>query len=66
MESIIAIILFACIVVPMSVINPIGVIYDYSPAMRQRCMELGLILNTEKRFAQKDIIKDATNCICFN
>ena len=55
-ESIIGIVLFTCIVVPMSATNPIGVIYDYPPAIRNRCKELGLIENTEKRFTLKDLI----------
>lgn len=56
-ESIIGIVLFTCIVVPMSATNPIGVIYDYPPAIRKGCKELGLIENTEKRFTAKYLIK---------
>ena len=56
-ESVIGIILFTLIVVPMSAKNPIGVLNDYPPAIRKRCMELGLAENREKRFSTKDLIR---------
>ena len=37
-ECLIGIILFTIIVVPMSVKDPIGVISDYPPAIRERCI----------------------------
>ena len=56
-ECIIAIILFSVIVVPMTAKDPIGVISDYPPAIRKRCVELGLTKETEKRFETKDLIR---------
>lgn len=56
-ECLIGIIFFTAIVVPMSLKDPIGVISDYPPAIRQRCIELGLAEDGEKRFSAKDIIR---------
>ena len=56
-ECLIAIVLFSVIVVPMTAKNPIGVISDYPPAIRKRCVDLGLIKETEKRFEAKDLIR---------
>ncbi len=56
-ESLIAIVLFSLIVVPMTAKNPIGVISDYPPAIRKRCIELGLTKETERRFEIKDLIR---------
>ena len=56
-ECIIAIILFSVIVVPMTAKDPIGVISDSPPAIRKRCVELGLTKETEKRFETKDLIR---------
>lgn len=56
-ECVIAIVLFSAIVVPMTARDPIGVISDYPPAIRKRCVELGLTKETEKRFETKDLIK---------
>ncbi len=43
-ECLIAIALFSAIVVPMTAKDPIGVISDYPPAIRKRCVELGLTI----------------------
>lgn len=56
-ECLIAIGLFTLIVLPMSAKNPLGIISDYPPEIRKRCVELGLIENKEKRFSAKDIIR---------
>lgn len=56
-ECLIGILLFTLIVVPMGLKNPIGVISDYPPAIREKCVELGLVENTEKRFSIKDLIR---------
>ena len=58
-ECLIGILLFTLIVVPMGLKNPIGVISDYPPAIREKCVELGLVENTEKRFSVKDLIRKA-------
>ncbi len=56
-ECLIAIGLFTLVIIPIDVKNPLGVISDYPPEIRKRCVELGLIENTEKRFSAKDIIR---------
>ncbi|MCR5593463.1 MAG: hypothetical protein K6F79_06940 [Saccharofermentans sp.] len=56
-ECLIGVLLFTLIVVPMDLKNPLGVISDYPPAIRKRCIELGLCKETEKRFSVKDIIR---------
>ena len=56
-ECLIAIVLFSLIVVPMTAKDPLGVISDYPPAIRKRCVELGLTKETEKRFETKDLIR---------
>ena len=56
-ECLIAIVLFSAIVVPMTARDPIAVISDYPPAIRKRCVELGLTKETEKRFETKDLIR---------
>ena len=62
-ECLIAMGLFALVVVPMDAKNPLGVISDYPPAIRKRCVELGLIENTEKRFSARDIIRKCLGVI---
>ena len=47
-ECLIAIVLFSLIVVSMTAKDPLGVISDYPPAIRKRCVELGLTKETEK------------------
>jgi len=56
-ECLIGIILFTLIVVPMALKDPLGMISDYPPAIKNRCVELGLVEDTEKRFSAKDIIR---------
>ena len=56
-ECLIAIALFSLIVVPMTAKDPIGMISDYPPAIRKRCIELGLTKETKKRFEGKALIR---------
>lgn len=56
-ECLIGIILFALIVVPMGLKDPLGVISDYPPAIRKKCEELGLVEKSEKRFSAKDLLR---------
>ncbi|MBQ3907495.1 MAG: hypothetical protein II743_12105 [Lachnospiraceae bacterium] len=56
-ECLVAIVLFTLIVVPMTAKDPISVISDYPPAIRKRCVELGLTKETKKRFEAKDLIR---------
>ena len=56
-ECIVGIILFTLIVVPLTLKDPLGSVGDYPPAIRERCIELGLVSKTEKRFTTKELIK---------
>lgn len=56
-ECLIGIIAFSLIVVPMGLKDPLGVISDYPPAIREKCEELGLVETTEKRVPVKDLIR---------
>lgn len=64
-EIIIGIALFTIIIVPSVIKNPLGAISDYPPAIRKRCMELGLIENSKKRFTSKDYIRKGIALIVF-
>ncbi|MBR1506714.1 MAG: hypothetical protein IJ619_01740 [Eubacterium sp.] len=56
-ECLIGIILFALIVVPMGLKDPLGMISDYPPAIRKKSEELGLVEKSEKRFSAKDLLR---------
>ena len=56
-ESLIGIALFALIVIPMSLKDPLAVIGDYPPAIKKRCEELGLIEKRQHQLSRKDLIK---------
>ena len=45
-ESLIGILLFTILIVPLTLKNPLISVGDYPPAIREKCIELGLI---EKR-----------------
>ena len=56
-ESLIGVALFALIVIPMDLKDPLAVIGDYPPAIRKRCEDLGLIEKREHQLSKKDLIK---------
>lgn len=56
-ECIVGVILFTLIVIPMTIKDKLGSIGDYPPAIRQRCIELGLIEDRKRTFSTKEIIK---------
>lgn len=58
-ESLIGIVLFTLIVVPMDINDPLAVIGDYPPAIRKRCEELGLIEKRKKQLSKKELIRKA-------
>lgn len=64
-ECIVGIILFTLIVVPLTLKDPLGSVGDYPPAIRERCIELGLVSKTEKRFTTKELIKKVIAMIVF-
>ena len=53
-ECIVGIILFTLIVVPLTLKDPLGSVGDYPPAIRERCIELGLVSKTEKNSPLKN------------
>lgn len=58
LEIIVGIVLFTLIVVPMTAKDPLGAIGDYPPAIRRRCVELGLVEDREeKRFSVSELIR---------
>ena len=62
-ESLIGVALFALIVIPMDLKDPLAVIGDYPPAIRKRCEDLGLIEKREHQLSKKDLIKKAKTSI---
>ena len=64
-ESLIGIILFTIIIVALTLKDPLTSVGDYPPAIRDRCMELGLIEKRKQRFTRGDIIRKAAAMIIF-
>lgn len=62
-ESIVGIVLFTLIIVPMDLKDPLAVIGDYPPAIRKRCEQLGLIEKRDKQLSKKDLIKKSVAVI---
>lgn len=64
-ESLIGILLFTILIVPLTLKNPLISVGDYPPAIRERCIELGLIEKREQRFTREDIIRKGTALVVF-
>lgn len=64
-ESLIGIILFTIIIVALTLKDSLTSVGDYPPAIRDRCMELGLIEKRKQRFTRGDIIRKAAAMIIF-
>ena len=64
-ESLIGILLFTILIVPLTLKNPLISVWDYPPAIRERCIELGLIEKREQRFTREDIIRKGTALVVF-
>lgn len=62
-ESLIGIVLFTLIVIPMGIKEPLSVIGDYPPAIRKRCEELGLIEKRQQQLSKKDLVKKSAAVI---
>lgn len=56
-ESLIGIVVFTAIIVSLTLKNPLTSLGDYPPAIRKKCIELGLIEDREKRFTKADYIR---------
>ena len=56
-ECVIGIALFTAIVIPSTAANPLGWIGDYPPAIRKRCMELGLVEPRDRRLSTAELVR---------
>ena len=64
-ESLVGIVLFTIIIVPFTLRNPLVSVGDYPPAIREKCIELGLIEKREQRFTRADIIRKGMALVVF-
>lgn len=64
-ESLVVIVLFTIIIVPFTLRNPLVSVGDYPPAIREKCIELGLIEKREQRFTRADIIRKGMALVVF-
>ena len=64
-ECLIGVILFGISAIYLTARDPLGAIGDYPPAIRQRCIELGLIEKREKRFTKSDLIRKGLAMVLF-
>ena len=65
MESLVGIVLFTIIIVPFTLRNPLISVGDYPPAIREKCIELGLIEKREQRFTRTDFIRKGMALVVF-
>ena len=64
-ESLIGILLFTILIVPLTLKNRLTSVGDYPPAIREKCMELGLIEKREQRFTRADILRKGIALLAF-
>ena len=64
-ESLIGILLFTILIVPLTLKNPLLSVGDYPTAIREKCIELGLIEKREQRFTRADIIRKGAALVVF-
>ena len=64
-ESLIGILLFTILIVSPTLKNPLASVGDYPPAIREKCMELGLIEKREQRFTRADILRKGIALLAF-
>ena len=64
-ESLTGILLFTILIVPLTLKNPFASVGDYPPAIREKCMELGLIEKREQRFTMTDILRKGIALLAF-
>ena len=56
-ECIVGVALFSAIVIPLTARDPLGAIGDYPPAIRERCVELGLVEPRKRRFSASELAR---------
>ena len=64
-ESLIGIVLFTIIIVTFTVKDPLTSIGDYPPAIRKKCIELGLTTERKQRFTRADLIRKGVALVVF-
>ena len=64
-ESLIGIVLFTIIIVTFTVKDPLTSIGDYPPAIRKKCIELGLTTERKQRFTRADLIQKGIAAVAF-
>lgn len=64
-ESIIGTILFTAIIVFLTLKNPLTSVGDYPPAIRKKCIELGIIEDRKSRFTKADYIRKIAGLTVF-
>lgn len=64
-ESLIGILLFTILIVPLTLKNRLTSVGDYPPTIREKCMELGLIEKREQRFTRADILRKGIALLAF-
>ncbi len=64
-ESLIGVLLFTILIVSLMLKNPLTSVRDYPPAIREKCMELGLIEKREQRFTRADILRKGISLLAF-
>ena len=62
-ESLIDILLFTILIVPLTLKNPLTSVGDYPPAIREKCMELGVIEKREQRFPGQISSRKESPCL---
>ena len=64
-ESLIGIVLFTVLIVSLTLKNPLASVGDYPPAIRNKCIELGLIEDRQQRFTRVDILRKGIALVVF-
>lgn len=64
-ECLVGVVLFALIAIPVTLSDPLGALGDYPPAIRERCIELGLIEDRPRRFTTADYLRKGAGMLLF-
>lgn len=64
-ECLIRIVLFTVLIVSLTLRDPLASVGDYPPAIRDRCVELGLTEDTGRRLSKGDVLRKAVALLVF-
>lgn len=64
-EVIVSLILFTVVVILLTIKDPLASINDYPKAIRERCIELGLIEPRNSRYTKKELIRKILAMLVF-